>query len=140
LQAVEPLLYRDSRAGAQPALLSSPWSRLRPAGDKGTRKAPDILDRLIETSITSKLGIGRPRFDAAGVHRDEAVNWMTTKEAAQYLKVPPRTLLDWARRGSVKGYMLSGTERHVWRFLQEDLDAALLTAVQSSQSSANLGR
>jgi excisionase family DNA binding protein len=68
------------------------------------------------------------------------VNWMTTKEAAQYLKVPPRTLLDWARRGSVRGYKLSGTERHVWRFLQEDLDAALLTAVQCDQSSANLSR
>jgi hypothetical protein len=30
------------------------------------------------------------------------------------------------RQGNVKGYKLSGTKRHVWRFLRADLDAALL--------------
>src|SRR5712691_12573582 len=52
--------------------------------------------------------------------------WLTTTEAADYLKVKPRTLLLWARRGKVTGYPLSGTERRVWRFRQADLDAMLV--------------
>ncbi len=52
--------------------------------------------------------------------------WLTVAEAANYLKVKPRTLLLWARQGRVKGFALSGTQRHVWRFRQHDLDAALM--------------
>lgn len=64
--------------------------------------------------------------------------WLTAKEAAQYLKVEPRTLLLWARQGKVKAYALSGTARHVWRFRFEDLDAALMPSpmLLSSPSSA----
>ena len=51
--------------------------------------------------------------------------WLTCREAASYLKVEPRTLLMWARQGSVKGYMLSGTHRVTWRFLQSDLDGMM---------------
>jgi excisionase family DNA binding protein len=51
--------------------------------------------------------------------------WLTADEAAQYLKVKTRTLLLWARQGKVRGYTLSGTTRHVWRFRQLDLDATL---------------
>ena len=51
--------------------------------------------------------------------------WLTTQEAAAYLKVRARTLLMWVRRGQIRGYQLSGTKRHVWRFRREDLDAAL---------------
>jgi excisionase family DNA binding protein len=36
--------------------------------------------------------------------------WLTVNEAAQYLSVKPRTLAEWARRGTIKGYVLSGTE------------------------------
>lgn len=59
----------------------------------------------------------------------ETVNqseWLTVSEAANYLKVKPRTLLLWARQGRVKAFALSGTQRHVWRFRRQDLDAALL--------------
>jgi len=52
--------------------------------------------------------------------------WLTVEEAANHLKVKPRTLLLWARRGKVKAFALSGTKRRVWRFRQADLDAALL--------------
>ena len=52
--------------------------------------------------------------------------WLTAAEAAQYLKIRVRTLLLWARQGKVKGYVLSGTQRHVWRFRREDLNAACL--------------
>ncbi len=52
--------------------------------------------------------------------------WLTAAEAAHYLKVKPRTLLFWVRQGKVKGYALSGTKRHVWRFRRAELDAMLV--------------
>jgi excisionase family DNA binding protein len=61
--------------------------------------------------------------------------WMTAHEAAQHLRVKTRTLLLWARQGKVRGYRLSGTVRHVWRFRQSDLDDTL---VRSSADSADL--
>jgi excisionase family DNA binding protein len=60
--------------------------------------------------------------------------WMTSAEAADYLKIERRTLLDWARQGKTKGYQLSGIQRHVWRFQKRDLDAML---VPSSACSAH---
>lgn len=51
--------------------------------------------------------------------------WLTSAEAAQYLKVEPRTILSWVRQGKLRGYSLSGTQRHVWRFRQVDLDATM---------------
>jgi excisionase family DNA binding protein len=48
--------------------------------------------------------------------------WLTAPEAAQYLRIEPRTLLMWARQGKVKGYVLSGNKRVTWRFRAEDLD------------------
>ena len=57
---------------------------------------------------------------------DQRMQWMTVREASQYLQVKPRTLLAWVRAGRVKAYALSGTRRRIWRFLGEDLDAALL--------------
>jgi excisionase family DNA binding protein len=61
-------------------------------------------------------------------------NWLTATEAACYLKVEPRTLLSWVRQGKVKGYSLSGTSRHVWRFLHSDLDATLTGPVVLSET------
>lgn len=55
----------------------------------------------------------------------KATEWMTAAEAAQYLKVERRTLLQWVRLGRAKAFRLSGTVRHVWRFRQADLDAML---------------
>lgn len=54
-----------------------------------------------------------------------ATEWLTSAEAAQYLKMAPRTLLHYARQGKVRAYILSGTQRHVWRFKTSDLDAML---------------
>jgi excisionase family DNA binding protein len=52
--------------------------------------------------------------------------WLTTEEAATYLKVKPRSLLLWVRQGKLPAYALSGTRRRVWRFRREDLDSTLL--------------
>jgi excisionase family DNA binding protein len=54
-------------------------------------------------------------------------DWITTEEAAAYLKVKPRSLLLWVREGKIQAYALSGTKRRVWRFLREDLDSSLLS-------------
>lgn len=51
--------------------------------------------------------------------------WLTAAEAAEYLKIERRTLLQWAREGKARAFKLSGTKRHIWRFRQPDLDAML---------------
>lgn len=58
--------------------------------------------------------------------------WLTLEEAAAHLKVARCTLATWARQGKVRGYLLSGTIRHVWRFRREDLDAMLLASSAGS--------
>jgi len=51
---------------------------------------------------------------------------MTAAEAAAHLKVKSRTLVQWAREGKIPGHCISGgTQRHIWRFLKSELDAAL---------------
>ena len=59
--------------------------------------------------------------------------WLTAKEAAKYLRIKPRTLLAWARAGKIKGHVLSGHRRHVWRFRAVDLDATLMQPVVLSR-------
>ena len=54
--------------------------------------------------------------------------WLTTEEAAAYLKCKRRSLLLLVRQGKIKAYALSGTKRRIWRFRKEDLDAALLAS------------
>ena len=52
-------------------------------------------------------------------------NWLTGREAAQYLRVNHRTVLLWARQGKIPAHKLSGIRRCVWRFLKPELDAML---------------
>lgn len=54
--------------------------------------------------------------------------WLTSGEAAQYLKIAPRTLVRWARCGRIPAHRLSGTARCTWRFLRSELDAMLGTS------------
>jgi excisionase family DNA binding protein len=55
----------------------------------------------------------------------ESVEWLNTTEAAQHLRIKPRTLVVWAREGKVPGHRLSGKQRVTWRFLRQELDAML---------------
>jgi excisionase family DNA binding protein len=57
--------------------------------------------------------------------------WLTAKEAAAYLKVAHRTLLEWAKTGKIPGHKLSGTRRTTWHFLRSELDAALNAATNN---------
>ncbi len=52
--------------------------------------------------------------------------WLDTDEAAAYLKVKRRTLLQWVRDGKLPAHKLSGLQRHVYRFLRPELDAMLV--------------
>jgi excisionase family DNA binding protein len=65
-----------------------------------------------------------PAFSASEISTPTS-QWLTSNEAAAYLKVAPRTLLAWARQGRLKGHILSGIHRQTWRFRQADLDACL---------------
>ena len=56
-----------------------------------------------------------------------AEEWLTSSEAAAHLKVKPRTILQWAKDGKIRGHVLSGTKRCTWRFLRSELDAILTT-------------
>jgi excisionase family DNA binding protein len=62
--------------------------------------------------------------------------WLTGREAAAYLRVNHRTLLQWARQGKVPAHRLSGIRRCAWRFLKRELDAMLMV---SSADSADGG-
>ena len=57
--------------------------------------------------------------------RNQAQEWLTATEAAAHLKVKPRTILQWAKEGKIRGHVLSGTKRCTWRFLRSELDAIL---------------
>jgi excisionase family DNA binding protein len=59
------------------------------------------------------------------LHQTPQINWLTAIEAAEYLKVKPRTLLQWVRESKVPAHRLSGIRRCKWRFLRHELDAML---------------
>jgi len=52
--------------------------------------------------------------------------WLTAAEAADYVKFNRRSFLRRVRNGEIRGYVLCGTKRRVWRFRKCDLDAMLL--------------
>jgi excisionase family DNA binding protein len=52
--------------------------------------------------------------------------WLTAREAALYLRVAHRTVLEWAKTGRIPAHRLSGSLRVTYRFRAVDLDAMLL--------------
>ena len=52
--------------------------------------------------------------------------WMTSNEIAEHLKVNPRTVAGWARKGIIPAHSLSGASRNTWRFLRSEVDAVLM--------------
>jgi excisionase family DNA binding protein len=100
--------------------LLAPEAR-RDRGGVCEQGSPSLLAREYAVSMLKKLGISEQRqpMDI------QTSAWLTVNEAAQYLSIKPRTLAQWARQGTIKGYVLSGTRRHVWRFLRSDLDGKL---------------
>jgi excisionase family DNA binding protein len=57
------------------------------------------------------------------------MNWLTTKEACDYLKIGRTTLMDLKDNGKVRAYPIykgRGKVRPILRWLESDLDALLL--------------
>ena len=83
-----------------------------------------------------------PTLPDPTMQNETASPWLTSREAANYLRVAHRTLLQWARTGKVRAYRLSGTGRITWRFRAIDLDAMLCAtlgtpAVLSTEGGSN---
>jgi excisionase family DNA binding protein len=51
--------------------------------------------------------------------------WLTAREAAEYLRVAHRTVLKWAKTGRIPAHRLSGTHHVTYRFRATELDAML---------------
>lgn len=60
--------------------------------------------------------------------------WLTAKEAAAYLKVAHRTVLEWAKKGLIPAHKLSGSARITWRFRAEELDGAMMAAPSAAEN------
>jgi excisionase family DNA binding protein len=50
---------------------------------------------------------------------------MNAREAAQYLRVAHRTVLEWAKAGKIPAHRLLGTRRCTWCFRADELDGIL---------------
>ncbi|HKT88467.1 MAG TPA: helix-turn-helix domain-containing protein [Candidatus Sulfotelmatobacter sp.] len=60
--------------------------------------------------------------------------WLTAAEAAKYVKVKRRTILKWAKQGTIPAHALSGNKRVTWRFLTSELDRAMLNPPSVAES------
>lgn len=59
--------------------------------------------------------------------------WLTATEAAEYLKVKPRTVLKWAKERRIPAHALSGSKRVTWRFLKSELDGVMLAPPSATE-------
>ncbi|MBI3477393.1 MAG: helix-turn-helix domain-containing protein [Acidobacteria bacterium] len=60
--------------------------------------------------------------------------WLTAREAAAYLKVAHRTILEWAKKGVIPAHRLSGALRVTWRFRADELDGAMISAPSAAEN------
>jgi len=101
-----------------------PGPRASFASNEETSSLESMKSRRFEL-IEKSLPVGSSTRVAESRQAQASDEWLTTSEAATYLKIKTRTVLQWARQGKLKGYILSGVKRHVWRFRKIDLDATL---------------
>lgn len=64
---------------------------------------------------------------------EPVVQWMTTKQAAQYLQVARRTLYTWMDKGTLPFFVVPSGRR---RIRKQDLDALLVRAEPSGGEGA----
>ena len=65
---------------------------------------------------------------------------MSAREAAAYLKVAHRTVLQWAKEGRIPCHKLSGTQRCTWRFRADELDGAIMAAPSAADGEINAAK
>jgi excisionase family DNA binding protein len=91
-----------------------------------------VVSRLCRLSqeLPAMLAIDKPNYKNH-TSRNEIymeTDWLTANEAAEYVKVQPRTVLQWARERRIPAHRLSGILRCVWRFRKDELDAILCSS------------
>lgn len=93
--------------------------------------APAVSTPAI-TVPAARFPLGREPF--ASVPEE----YMNSREAAAYLHVKHRTLLEWARTGVIPGIPLgSGTQRKTWLFSKSALDQHLRAIMIANRPRSN---
>lgn len=68
----------------------------------------------------------------ASPHKGE--EYLTSREAAVYLHVKHRTLLEWTRKGIIPAIPLGGgRQRNTWLFMKSALDAAMRARMEMNR-------
>jgi len=75
------------------------------------------------------LALARSGRDAG-----DGVGRFTAREAALYVRVSHRTILEWAKTGRIPAHRLSGTDRITWRFRAEELDGAMMATPSAAKN------
>jgi integrase len=117
------------RATIFPATGLAGFSMTQSGRFKSNKNSGDLIDDMdhrCSKDCDEHPASGNATDDVKNPPNDSLkAEWLTAREAAEYLRVKPKTILLWARQGHIKGYVLSGTQRVTWRFLQSDLDATM---------------
>ena len=73
--------------------------------------------------LSDSSGFANPSQGQVDSRPTPVEEWLTTEEAAAYLKLHPRTIQAKARRNEIPGAVsLSGSRRKTWRYHKPTLD------------------
>lgn len=81
----------------------------------------EILEGRRKSESDSRFPLATPTRAVETDHVTEP--FVDAQQAANFLKLHPKTLLRLARHGSIPAHPLTGRRRHIWRFLLSELDA-----------------
>lgn len=85
--------------------------------------------------VVSEALRGSPQDHSASIPQDD---YMNSREAAAYLHINHRTLLEWARRGLLPGIPLGGgSQRKTWLFSKSALDEHLRGIMTANRPRSN---
>jgi excisionase family DNA binding protein len=96
-----------------PPLIAQPTEYLTPDKETTSREA----ERFFERRRAQALGFEMP---------------LTTREAAAYVGLHPKTVERMARAGDIPAHPVSGVRRKTWRFYPSELDLWLRTRLHST--------
>lgn len=94
-----------------------------PLGNPSTLSpTPRDLTRFIERHRAQRLGFELP---------------LTTREAAEYVGLHPKTIERMARSGQIPAHPVSGRRRKTWKYYPTELDTWIRSNLQNPQESAS---
>lgn len=97
----------------------------------GSRQASSRLENEIEPLNSQKLGV-------IGNHGSEP--FIDPGKAAQFVQLNRKTILRFAREGSIPAHPLAGNRRKKWRFLISELDAWARAKINSNSDRSQNSR